>query len=75
MEELLTKYRELSQIHRQQLLAFMDNLLLEQKLEESKGDLSGWKRKIRDVSVWDEEEIEKMKATIKQYGQWQAPKW
>ncbi len=57
MEEILDKYQKLNKTQQQLLLTFADNLLLQQQLEHSKGDLSEWKKSILNVSVWSEDSI------------------
>ncbi len=57
MEELLDKYQELNSAHQRELLAFVDKLLLKDKLEQSLGDLAEYKKRITKVSVWDDEHI------------------
>lgn len=75
MDELLDKYRELSTARQQELLAFVDKLLLREKLEKSTGDLTDYKKRIIKVSVWSEEHIEQMEKDLKSFGQWEAPEW
>jgi len=73
MDELLEKYQKLDEAHQQELLAFVDNLLLREKLEQSSADLSNYKERINKVSVWSDEHIEQMEKDLKSIGKWTIP--
>ncbi len=75
MEELLEKHQKLDPAHQQELLAFANKLLLEEKLSQSKGNLSEYKKRILEVSVWSEEDVKQIEGYFKKYGQWKAPEW
>jgi TnpA family transposase len=75
MDELLEKYQKLDEAHQQELLAFVDNLLLREKLEQSSADLSNYKERINKVSVWSDEHIEQMEKDLKSIGKWTIPEW
>lgn len=71
----MEKYQKLDEAHQQELLAFVDNLLLREKLEQSSADLSNYKERINKVSVWSDEHIEQMGKDLKSIGKWTIPEW
>lgn len=75
MKELLEKYQKLDGIHQQELLAFVDKLLLKEKLDRQSGDLSDYKQRISKVSVWSDEHIEQMEKDLESISKWTIPEW
>ena len=71
----MEKYQKLDPIHQKQLLDYVDNLLADQHLKGSKENLSEWKKKILDVSVWSEDDIAEMEKNAKLLNKWTIPKW
>lgn len=72
MNDLLDTYNQLSETQRRQLLAYADNLLLQQKVKQSEGNLEKWKKKIITVSQWSEDDILVIEENAKKLNQWKT---
>ena len=75
MNDLLETYSQLSETQRMQLLAYADILLLQQKVKQSEGDLTKWKEKIKNISLWSEQDVSVIENNAKKLNQWKIPEW
>ena len=75
MNDLLETYNQLSETQRRILLAYADNLLLQQKIKQSEGNLEKWKEKIKSITPWNEDDILVLQENIKKLNQWKIPEW
>jgi hypothetical protein len=73
MNDLLQTFNQLSEPQQKQLLAYADELLLQQKVKRNEGDLSTWKEKIANVSTWNEADIMALEEQIKNMDNWKIP--
>lgn len=74
MNEILNKYNALSPAKQKELDDYLDILLSKDK-GKNPFDLSSWKKKAKEVSVWSEEDIKGLEESIHQFKQWQPEKW
>lgn len=74
MNELLLKYNTLSPEGQQEVNDFLDFLL--SKHEDQKPfDMKIWKEKIKEVSVWSEEDIKAFEENDKLFNHWKTEEW
>lgn len=74
MSELELKYNLLDPIARQEVLDFIDFLLTKGKKTKNLSN-SVYKKKILNVSVWSESDIDEMIQNQQKFDQWKAPEW
>ena len=74
MNELLTKYHALSPETQQQVDDFLDFMLTKDQ-EKKTFDMKAWKEKIKEVSVWSEEDVAVFEENRKLFNQWKSPEW
>jgi hypothetical protein len=74
MHELLTKYNTLSPQGKQEVNDFLDFML--SKYQDKKPfDIKAWKEKIKEVSVWSEEDVKVFEENSKIFNQWKTEEW
>lgn len=74
MHELLTKYNALSPQGKQEVNDFLDFML--SKYQDKKPfDIKAWKEKIKEVSVWTEEDVKVFEENSKIFNQWKTEEW
>ncbi|MCF8362463.1 MAG: hypothetical protein K9G70_07550 [Prolixibacteraceae bacterium] len=74
MNEIAIKYNKLNKTKRQEVSDFLDFLLTRQK-NETKIHLTGYKKKILDVSTWTHEDCKKIEENQKTFDQWNIQEW
>jgi hypothetical protein len=74
MTDLTFKYNLLDNSSRKEVLDFLD-FLLGKRETEIKHKTEDYKKKILNVSVWSDSDIDEMKKNIQQFGQWKAQEW
>jgi len=72
MSELLAKFHQLDAFRQQELLDFLDFLLLKSK---KKQDSSDYKKKLLEVSVWNETDLAIFEENKKRFDEWQPTEW
>lgn len=74
MDSILTKYNKLSPEVQQEVNDFLDFMLSK---NESKNvfNLNKWKSKIKDVSVWTDQDIQRFEESRQQFNQWKTEEW
>lgn len=74
MDSILTKYNKLSPEVQQEVNDFLDFML--SKNESKKVfNLNKWKSKIKDVSVWTDQDIQRFEESRQQFNQWKTEEW
>ena len=74
MNEIAIKYNQLSKTRRQEVNDFLDFLLTRQK-NESKIQLSKYRKKILTVSTWDDKDCKQFEENQKAFKQWNIQEW
>ncbi|KQS33113.1 hypothetical protein [Dyadobacter sp. Leaf189] len=75
MNDLLQTFDQLNEPHRRLLLAYADILLIQQKVRKHDSDLSEWKKKIKSVSTWSDDDIAVITENSKSVNNWKIPEW
>lgn len=71
INELLTKYNKLSPDGQQKVNDFLDFLISKHKAQKP-FDMKIWKEKIKEVSVWSEEDVKAFEKNDKLFNQWKT---
>lgn len=74
MNDLTLKFNLLEPDARKQVLDFID-FLLSKELKSQESVKSDYKKKILNVSVWSEEDIDLMIQNQQKFNQWKAQEW
>ena len=74
MTDLILKYNLLDSSSRKEVLDFLDFLLGKRAIEK-KNTGEDYKKKILNVSVWSDSDIDEMNKNIQQFGKWKAQDW
>ncbi len=74
MNDILTKYNTLSPDIQREVDDFLDFLLSKHKGKKI-FDMKSWKKKIKNVSTWTEEDIITFDENRQQFNQWKTEEW
>ena len=77
MAELLLKYELLDPTDKQQLLEYLNLLLLTKttKKERPKFDVKAYRENLLKVSVWSDEDIALIEEARQHFNRWQVKEW
>ena len=74
MGDLILKFNMLDPIAQREVINYMD-FLRSKKTEHKKPDLSEYKKKILDISVWSEKDLKVFDENNKLFNQWKPKAW
>lgn len=69
------KYDTLSKDAQKKVDAFIELIAKQAQPGEKKADLSAWKQKIKNVSVWSDEDVSIMERNSESLGEWEVQEW
>jgi hypothetical protein len=74
MSDILIKYNTLSPDIQKEVNDFLDFLLSKYKGKKA-FDIKSWKNKIKNVSIWTDEDIKAFEEVRHQFNQWKTEEW
>ena len=74
MNDILTKYNTLSPDLQKEVNDFLDFML--SKYKGKKGfDIKAWKKKIRNISIWADEDLKAFEEGRQRFNKWKPEEW
>lgn len=79
MKDLVLKFNLLDAFHQQEVMDFLDFLLLKKRNKEREAinnfDWDNYKKELLNMPVWTAEELEIFSENRKHINEWKTPEW
>lgn len=75
MAELMTGFEQLNESGKQDLLAFMNELLAKKEKRKKPFDREKWKEDLLKIDVWPEDVLESIESARTHFNEWKPREW
>lgn len=75
MAELILQFEQLNESGKQDLLAYLRELLAKKEKRKKPFDMDAYRKNLLSISVWQEEDLAAIEETRRHFNEWKPREW